>query len=54
MLSNASMAMSKSQLDAVCSHHRSLGVSGPGTNVVRSTVEADAANPHRAGVNHDI
>ena len=46
--------MSNHQLDAVCSHHRSLGVSGPGTSVVRSTVDADAANPHRAGVNQDI
>src|SRR5690349_25075660 len=49
-----SMPTSNHHVAAVCFQCESFGVSGPGTSLVRSAVEADAANPHRAGVAHDI
>ena len=39
---------------AVCFQCESCGVSGPGTSLSRSIVDAVLANPHRAGVIHDI
>src|ERR1700758_1489202 len=48
------IAMSKSHALAVCCQCVSCGVSGPGTSLIRSIVDADAAKPQRAGVNHDI
>ena len=42
--------MSNHHAAGVCCQCESFGVSGPGTSLVRSTVEADAAKPHRAGV----
>src|SRR4051812_24581663 len=47
------MAMLNSQALAVCLQCESCGVSGPGTSLMRSMVDAVLANPHRAGVNHD-
>src|SRR6201992_418356 len=49
-----SMATSNHHVAGVWRQCESFGVSGPGTNLVRSAVDADAANPHRAGVAHDI
>src|ERR1700682_2451530 len=54
MLMAASMAMSNSHALDVCCQWESFGVSGPGTSLIRSTVEADAAKPHLAGVAQDI
>jgi hypothetical protein len=54
MLSVTSMAMSKIHAEVVCVQCESRGPSCAGTRDVRSTVDADAANPHRAGVAHDI
>ena len=46
--------MSNHHAPGVCFQCESCGVSGPGTSLIRSTVDADAANPHRAGVTQDI
>src|SRR6185312_6453148 len=51
MHNRASMLMSKSHVVGVCCQYESLGVLG--TSFIKSTVEADAAKPHRAGVNQD-
>src|ERR1700694_919286 len=53
MLMAASIPMSNSHACAVCCQWESFGVSGPGTSLIRSTVDADAAKPQRAGVAQD-
>src|ERR1700692_1607888 len=53
MHSTPSMPMSKIHRFGVCFQNESLGADGVGTSLIRSTVEADAAKPHRAGVNQD-
>src|ERR1700712_3400974 len=54
MLRNTSMPMSKDQAPTVCFQCESLGICGTFDRSVKSTVEADVAKPHRAGVNQDI
>src|SRR6202166_1643963 len=53
MHSTPSMPMSKIHRFGVCFQNESLGADGVGTSLIRSTVEADAAKPHLAGVNQD-
>src|SRR6185437_16477060 len=47
------MAMLNHHAPGVCLQCESCGVSGPGTSLSRSIVDAVLANPHRAGVTHD-
>src|ERR1700742_1051676 len=47
------MAMLNHHAPGVCLQCESCGVSGPGTSLSRSIVDAVEANPHRAGVTHD-
>src|SRR5689334_8644902 len=47
------MAMLNHQVPAWCFQCESCGVSGPGTSLSRSIVDAVLANPQRAGVIHD-
>src|SRR5215203_1060876 len=49
-----SMAMLNSHALGVCLQCESCGVSGPGTSLSRSMVDAVEANPQRAGVTHAI
>src|SRR4029077_125661 len=49
----ASIATSKPHDRNLCSHKASAGVIGGGTRSHSATVDADDANPHRAGVIHD-
>ena len=53
MHSTPSMPMSKIHRFGVCFQNESLDADGVGTSLIRSTVEADAAKPHRAGVNQE-
>src|SRR5215218_6848816 len=53
MQMHPSMAMLNHQVPAWCFQCESCGVSGPGTSLIRSMVDAVLANPHRAGVNHE-
>src|SRR5260370_13016941 len=48
-----SLAMSKPHDLSLWSHRASAGVIGGGTRSRSATVDADDANPHRAGVIHD-
>src|SRR3954462_11635286 len=48
------MAMLNHHVPTVCFQCESCGVSGPGTSLIRSIVDAVEANPQRAGVTHDI
>src|SRR5262245_41103759 len=48
------MPMLNHHAPAVCFQCESFGVSGPGTSRIRSTVDAEEAKPHLAGVTHDI
>src|SRR6267143_250973 len=54
LLIAASMAMLTSCAPTLCFQCESVGVSGAGTSLVRSIVDAVAANPQRAGVAQDI
>src|ERR1700760_2092144 len=55
MLMKASIAMSNHHVAAVCCQCESCGVCLTlSCRASRSTVEADDAKPHRAGVAHDI
>src|ERR1700731_205391 len=54
MLIAVSMAMSSICAPTLCFQCESFGVSGAGTSLVRSIVDAVAANPQRAGVTQDI
>src|SRR5215475_14274218 len=47
------MAMLNHHAPGVCFQCESCGVSGPGTSLSRSIVDAVDAKPHRAGVIHD-
>src|SRR6478736_9719514 len=48
------MAMLNHHAPAVCFQCESCGVSGPGTSLSRSIVDAVEAKPQRAGVTQDI
>src|SRR3984957_4664013 len=48
------MPMSNHQVAALWCQCESFGIWGPGCNLIRSMVEAEAANPHLAGVAQDI
>src|SRR3954471_20498473 len=54
MLRNTSMPMSKDHAPTVCFQCESFGTCGTFVSSFRSTVEADVAKPHLAGVNQDI